>query len=379
MTRRNANSYVARSASKNERDYAFSSTTSNMRFNSINKPTAAPSWRIILWMVTLMPMMLMASWFARRSQLSRPANGVSELTKEDARRLDRILHSADEPPNVISVGKSVRDLNSSHGTTDIVRPQEKGVGLDPASGEALAAGGTALPTASASPLTTQESSNKEALASVSDNTFGIPNVERATYEALLIQVRGADQADLERTAHREVPFAVLMLEPNRFRGELITIEGDLRRLNGIPTTRTDTTESDSYEAWIFTADSGLNPYRVVCTSLPTGLAFGDQLTPPIRVRVTGYFFKRYSYATTGNYHTAPLLLAKTLVPMKKSTHKNVAAVRLYSREWLMIALGITVLLVAAGLAVTGRTQRRHRKSGLTFDNADSEAIRKDIP
>ena len=324
-------------------------------------------------------MMLMASWFARRSQLSRPANGVSGLTKDDARRLDRILHSADEPPNVVSVGKSVRDLSSSHRATDLVRHQEKDVDLDQVSGEALAAGGTALPAASVSPLTTQESNSKEALASVSDNTFGIPKAERAAYEGLLNQVSGADQADLEQTAHREVPFAVLMLEPNRFRGELITINGDLRRLSRIPNPGNHVNKPESYEAWIFTADSGLNPYRVVCTSLPTGLAFGDQLTSPIRVRVTGYFFKRYSYATTGNYHTAPLLLAKTLVPTRKSTHKNVAAVRLHSREWIMIALGITVLLVVVGLAVTGRTQRRHRKSGLTFDNADSEAIRKDVP
>lgn len=334
-------------------------------------------------MITLVPMMLMASWFARRSQLSQPANGVSGLTKEDARRLDRILHAADEPPNVISVGKSVRDLNTSHGETDLVRPQEKDVGLNQASGEALAAGGTALPAASVSPLTTQESNNKEALASVSDNTFGIPKAERAAYEALLNQVSAADQgdqADLEQTAHREVPFAVLMLEPNRFRGELITIDGDLRRLNRIPNAGNDVNKAGSYEAWIFTADSGLNPYRVVCTNLPAGLAFGDHLTPPIRVRVTGYFFKRYSYATTGNYHTAPLLLAKTLVPIKKkSTDKSVAAVRLHSREWLMIALGITALLVVVGLSVTGRTQRRCHKSGLTFENADSESIRNDVP
>ena len=280
-------------------------------------------------------MMLMASWFARRSQLSRPTNGVSGLSKDDARRLDRILHSANEPPNVIGVGKSVRDLNSSHGTAD--------------------------------------------LASVSDNTFGIPNIERPSYEALLNQTSEAAQTDLERTAHRDIPFAVLMLEPDRFRGELITIVGDLRRLNRIPPVSDDANKPETYEAWVFTTDSGLNPYRVVCTSVPTGFAFGDQLTPSIRVRITGYFFKRYSYATTGNYHTAPLLLAKTLIPIKQATHKNVAALRLHSREWLMIALGITAFLVVVSLAVTGRTQRRHRKSELTFDNADSDAIRNDVP
>ena len=291
-----------------------------MRFDSIHKPPAAPSWRIIIWMITLVPMMLMASWFSRRSQLSPQSNGVSGLSKDDVHRLDRILHSADESTKTTSVGTSDRNLSSSH--------------------------------------------DRASLTSVSDKAFGIPKSERATYEAWLNRASVADQADLERTAHRDVPFAVLMLEPDRFRGDLITIEGDLRRLNRIPATSADTAESDSYEAWIFTADSGLNPYRVVCTSLPTGFAFGDQLTPPIRVRATGYFFKRYSYATAGNYHTAPLLLAKTLARL--TSHKPSVQLPNHRARTLAITTVCILLVVSIGWMIVGSTGRRaKRKSGNT--------------
>lgn len=287
-----------------------------MRLNSVNKTSPAPSWRIILWMITLVPIMLMASWFARLNQSPQSASGVSGLTKEDARRLDRILHSANETPDAITVGRSSNNSDSSDKDTD--------------------------------------------LGAVSDNTFGIPKAERVAYEAWLNRASVADTTELEQTAHRDVPFAVLMLEPDRFRGDLITIEGDLRRLNRIPASSTDAPEPDSYEAWIFTADSGLNPYRVVCTSLPTGFALGDQLTPPIRVRATGYFFKRYSYATTGNYHTAPLLLAKTLIRLSSSKKSSAQPPSHRAQTLAFLTVSVLLALSVGGILVGFKSRRQKR-------------------
>ncbi|MCX7423061.1 MAG: hypothetical protein NT013_26490 [Planctomycetia bacterium] len=283
-----------------------------MRFKSENKQPSAPSWRIILWMITLVPTMLIASWFARRNQVSRSANGLPGLTKEAARRLGRILNSDDESPKVRAEGKSFRELNSHNSLAS--------------------------------------------LASVSDNAFGIPQAEQAAYESLLKHASNVEEPDLERLAQRGVPFAVLMLEPDRFRGELITIEGDLRRLNHITNADNDANKLEAYEAWIFTTDSGLNPYRVVCNLLPPGIPFGDQLKPAIRVRATGYFFKRYSYATTGNYHTAPLLLAKTL---SRTVSSKTVIQSPNHRAKTLTAVEVGVLMVLSlGFMIVGGFRRR---------------------
>jgi hypothetical protein len=332
-----------------------------MRFTSTNKPAAIPSWRVILWMTTLLPLMLMASWFARGSHAARSKDGASGLTKDEARRLDRILHFASDSSETPNVGESLRDSHSnsisdSH-SNSVLSSTRNSVSDADSNADSNASRGAAR------------------LRSVSDNTFGIPVAERVAYEALLTQAHNAQAADLERAAHRDVPFALLMLEPDRFRGDLITIEGDLRRLLRIATVSDNAQNSEvsnksdvsqkramsqpeSYEAWIFTSDSGLNPYRVVYTDLPTGLAVSDQITPPIRVRTTGYFFKRFSYATTGSDHTAPLLLAKTLTNITST--RPIARLPDHRARTLTIASIGTLLVLTIGWLIVGGSVRQLR-------------------
>ena len=151
------------------------------------------------------------------------------------------------------------------------------------------------------------------LAGIKDNTLGVRNPEQDAYNYLLAKTRAIPSSDLEKAARKNVAFAVLMLESDRFRGELVTIDGKLRRLTSLKATKNDYGLDQLYEAWVFNADSGSNPYCIVCTSVPDGIAQGHRIEQPVRVRVTGYFFKRYGYGTANNrFHVAPLILAKRL-------------------------------------------------------------------
>ena len=156
--------------------------------------------------------------------------------------------------------------------------------------------------------------NKRALVSVKDNTLGIRRDEADAYFRLLDHVKHVSLSDLERAAATDVQYVNLMTEPDRFRGEPITIQGDLWRLYEFeagPNTRGFTT---LYEAWIFTGDSSNHPYRVVSTSLPRTLTPGEDIRRP--VRVTGYFFKREGYPSQTGMHVAPTLLATTVTPFR---------------------------------------------------------------
>lgn len=287
---------------------------------------------MILWAMTLAPALLILGWSLRQARLPKSEFGSAEITAEETQRLKRILKEPREDAASPLRGDAIR-----------VVAAESVAGEPPAPRQSCDA-----------------RLDKSILVAIKDNTFGITAAEKPAYDAILAKVRNVSLAELEPLAHNDVPFAVLMLDADRFRGEVLTIEGDIRRLNKMVVTSDEPTAGDFFEAWLFTADSGLNPYRVVLASLPDGIPLGDNLTPPVRARISGYFFKRFSYATANDFHTAPLLLAKTLTPL--ASHKFAAAPPTNnSRSLTFLAIGILVTLVIGGLAVEMIARRRSRR------------------
>jgi hypothetical protein len=150
------------------------------------------------------------------------------------------------------------------------------------------------------------------LSVVKDNTLGVRHFERDAYYALLTKARDSSARFLEQAAMQDVAYEELMLNPDEFRGKPITIEGEAARLWKLPVTKNEFGFDDLYEAWIVTSDSGNRPYRVVCTRLPAGIPLVEKTSKPIRVKVTGFFFKKEGYQAEGGLTVAPLLLADTL-------------------------------------------------------------------
>lgn len=300
-----------------------------MRFDapSNTPPPLAPSWRMILWAVTLVPALLILGWSLHQARSPKPDVVVANLTADEAQRLKRILNEPREKSATRLQDDSVRVVAASEPT----KPDGNETSASQTKGDAQL--------------------DKAILVAIQDNTFGITAAEKRAYDAILAKARHTPADELERWAHKDVPFALLMLDADRYRGEILTIEGDIRRINPL---------ADSFEAWLFTSDSGLNPYRVVLASLPDGFPRGDDLQPPVRARVTGYFFKRFSYATENGFHTAPLLLANTLVPSANSKSTVIPA-RKNSRSLTILAIGILGTLVISGLAVELIARRHSRR------------------
>ncbi len=152
----------------------------------------------------------------------------------------------------------------------------------------------------------------EILESVKDNTLGVRVHELDAQFYVLAKARDTSLADLERAARDDVTFTILMLEPQRFRGKLITIDGEAKRIWGFSACENAHGIPRLYDVWILTPDSGNKLYRVVCTSIPQDIPQGKRLDKPVRVRATGYFFKRQGYAAEKGLQVAPLLLAQRL-------------------------------------------------------------------
>jgi hypothetical protein len=153
--------------------------------------------------------------------------------------------------------------------------------------------------------------NPSWLTAVEDNTVGIRQDEADAFYQILEKAQSTPLKELQAHSEREALFVNLMTSPAKYRGRPVTLIGELRKLFDVPAPKDHPELSHLYEAWICTEESGENPYRVVCSSIPPELK--PQESSRVMVKVTGYFFKREGYQTwDGRLHVAPTILAGRL-------------------------------------------------------------------
>jgi hypothetical protein len=181
------------------------------------------------------------------------------------------------------------------------------------------------------------------LETIEDNSLGVRNAEAEAFYAMLAQSRNRMSQEQLTPAGDDVSYTVLMANASHYRGELVTITGDVRRLIEIPVEWNESGIDRLHEAWIFTADSGNNPYRVITTSVPDEMSRGENIHE--RARVTGYFFKLQGYAALKGLHTAPLILTNRLQRLALPADPK----RPGSRWNLLLTAGLIVVALSLGV------------------------------
>ncbi|MDB5386786.1 MAG: hypothetical protein JWM11_2432 [Planctomycetaceae bacterium] len=152
---------------------------------------------------------------------------------------------------------------------------------------------------------------KRVFSEINEQVFHIRHSEAPAYWGVLATIRDLPQAEAEQAALKDITYSQVFSEPDSYRGQLITIEGELLRLTSTPASKNDFGIETVYEGWLRNADSGKNPYVFHCLEKPAELPEGEKLSE--RIRITGYFFKRYLYAAkSGTPYAAPLLLARRI-------------------------------------------------------------------
>jgi len=213
------------------------------------------------------------------------------------------------------------------------------------------------PARTATASTTDAPLDKSLLEDVRDNTLGIRHDEANAFYAVLDHVRRTPTEQLERSARNDVLYVNLMTESDKYRGEVVTVVGDMWRCYEMP--RADSAGGPLYEAWVFTADSGTHPYRIVASELGAGLRVGERLRSP--VRVTGCFFKREGYESQGGLHVAPTILAKSILSHRSlqgpPPADDLAPIMLGVVVAVGLILAATFLSFAWGDRCAARTQR----------------------
>ncbi|MBA3315045.1 MAG: hypothetical protein M3552_12150 [Planctomycetota bacterium] len=209
----------------------------------------------------------------------------------------------------------------------------------------------------------------QVVAAVEDDTLALRRAEREAYFAVLERLRELDERTIEAAADAGATFPAVMTEPAHYRGKAVVIEGTARRILEMPAGANPIGIEHLYELWVFTPDSGDNPWRIVTTELPDTLPRGV-LDEGVAVRIAGVFFKRQGYETQAHaLHVAPLLLAKTVHRIRPATK---AITEFDPAPWL---IGTAVVI---GLVFTFLL-RRFRREDRAFERTTLNRYTKASP
>jgi len=197
------------------------------------------------------------------------------------------------------------------------------------------------------------------LAEVKDNTLGIRRVEADAFYEVLDQARQTPLERLERASPAGVQYLNIMTDPTLYRGHPVTLVGDMWRLYEFPANENIYGIETLYEAWIFTADSGTHPARIVCSSIDPALKPSDSQRTP--VKVTGFFFKREGYDTLGGLHVAPTILAGRLQPYRSPNAPPPADGIVSVMLTVVVGIGLILTTTLLSFAVSDRRTPRSTK------------------
>ncbi|HET6425593.1 MAG TPA: hypothetical protein VFG20_18025, partial [Planctomycetaceae bacterium] len=156
-----------------------------------------------------------------------------------------------------------------------------------------------------SPRAAQPATADIDLNPVRDATLGVRFDESDAFFDLLQDAARTPPEDLEAKVRYDVQYVNLMTDPSRYRGQAITIAGELQRLTPFTAASNRHRLQTLYEAWIVTPDSSPHAYRVVTSQLGVGIPAKPARLP---VQVTGYFLKQEGYVSPAGVELTPVVL-----------------------------------------------------------------------
>jgi hypothetical protein len=195
----------------------------------------------------------------------------------------------------------------------------------------------------------------EVLANIKDGpTLPTSANQGLEFDALcdvLVQTWYTSPAAFRKAAWKDIGFGQLFYEPERYRGQVVHIEGRLRLVQrwDPPLMAQEAGVPPMYEAAIFDDVSGKNPYIVLVMERPEDIPLNQKVEAT--VTFDGYFYKKWQYKAVDSlkptsWREAPLLIGRSLkvrvvlvAPTQEEENGGVVPV---------VVAGLAVLTVVVG-------------------------------
>jgi hypothetical protein len=152
-----------------------------------------------------------------------------------------------------------------------------------------------------------------------DISVGLP--ETVAYGNILVVAHYTSAEAFRKAARTDLTYAQVFAEPGRYRGQVVHVEGKLKRLARLepPLEARAQGVGDLYEAWIFNDGYGLNPFCALFTQLPAplrDLVGENKIKSAVEVTFDGYFYKKFRYKAGDSRERtardAPVFIGRTL-------------------------------------------------------------------
>jgi len=132
--------------------------------------------------------------------------------------------------------------------------------------------------------------------------------ENKAFFGLLHALRKIPHGKLAAQSSGPVAYTQLFLQPQAYRGELVTLSGRVRRAFRLAASNNEQGIDHLYQTWLQPSDRS-EPVVIYLAELPQGFPEGMDLDEEVRVHAV--FFKRWPYRAASGLRSAPLLLARS--------------------------------------------------------------------
>jgi hypothetical protein len=147
------------------------------------------------------------------------------------------------------------------------------------------------------------------LSLVRDDTVFRP-AESDGWFHLFVLLATTPADELTRASEGRVGTLQLSQQPKEYRGRLVTVSGVARAAQLVEAPRNAFGVKQYYQLWLQPNRAAGELIVLYSLELPDGFPLGDEIDATCAA--TGFFFKRWAYASQGGITTAPLVIAKTV-------------------------------------------------------------------
>ena len=115
---------------------------------------------------------------------------------------------------------------------------------------------------------------------------------------------------------QELTYTQLIDQPHVYRGKLVTVRGEIVRIEEVPAGENDLGIENLYRVLLRPPGRALWPITAYCLELPDGWTTGEPLSN--QVLVTGFFFKNLSYAWKDGMGLTPVIVSRSFSVLEKT-------------------------------------------------------------
>lgn len=156
--------------------------------------------------------------------------------------------------------------------------------------------------------------DRSQLEAIEDNTH-FRNQESDAWFHLLALARQASDQQLAKLSVGEVVFAQYLGQPEVYRGRVVTVEGNARRIETVDPATNDLGFDRLYRIIVQPDRDVRRPFTLYCLELPAGWSPDGEIVGDGRLRCHAMFFKNWVYNHARGVDLSPVFIARSFTPL----------------------------------------------------------------